>query len=194
MRLFAGIAMEKDLRNRVAQVLVKCARVRSGVKWVTPDLLHFTVRFFGEVPEDGSGPLREALRKAATVTDAFTLEVGGFGAFPDLERPRVLFASVLRGREPMRLLAEALALSTATLGFPPPEETFHPHLTLGRVKTGQGIREAVRELSEVVPAHLGKMKAERLTLFESRLAPEGPSYHNLDEFPLVSGGNNPIDS
>jgi RNA 2',3'-cyclic 3'-phosphodiesterase len=181
MRLFAGIAISSDLRNRATQVLSKCARVKADVKWVKPDRLHLTVRFFGEVPVEGLAPLKEALARAALQQGPFQMELGGYGAFPKIGKPRVFFIPVLRGAEPMAVLAAAVTRETEALGLPDPGEEFHPHLTLGRVKSSQGAEDAVRELQQVAPAHLGKMKVERFTLFESRLSSGGAEYQALAE-------------
>jgi 2'-5' RNA ligase len=184
VRLFTGIALEADLGNRAGQVLSKCARVKSGVKWVKRDLLHLTLRFFGEQPDSLLTPLKEALSEAAGLHGPFALELGDCGAFPDLDHPRVLFVPVLRGGEILAALSQDITRCAAARGFAAPEETFHPHLTLGRVKSSLGVADAVRELKEVAPHHLGKMKADRFRLFESRLLPAGPEYRVVDEFPL----------
>jgi 2'-5' RNA ligase len=184
MRLFAGIPVPSELRQRAAQVLGKCARSGADVRWVRPANLHLTVRFFGETAEDVLPRLKEALAAAARTREPFSLELGGYGAFPEVERPRVLFVPVLRGGESLAALAEAVLRGTEDLGFPPPGEEFHPHLTLGRVRSRRPSDDSLRELHQVAPARLGRMRVASLHLFESMLSAKGPEYRHLDEFPL----------
>jgi 2'-5' RNA ligase len=57
--------------------------------------------------------------------------VGGFGAFPGFDRPRVIWA----GLEPdpaLELLQHRVEQEFGPLGFPPDGRPFRPHLTLGR--------------------------------------------------------------
>ena len=62
---------------------------------------------------------------------ALPLVVGGFGAFPGFERPRVIWA----GLEPdpaLDVLQHRVEQEFVPLGFPTESRPFRPHLTLGR--------------------------------------------------------------
>jgi 2'-5' RNA ligase len=57
----------------------------------------------------------------------------------------------------------------------PEDRPYNPHLTLARVREAVGLRAAplLDGVSEVV---LGVTQVDAITLFESRLSPQGPTY------------------
>jgi len=184
MRLFVGIPIPPELRHRAAQVLSKCARSGADVRWVRPANLHLTVRFLGEVGEETLESLKQSLAQAARESGPFTLELGGYGAFPKIERPRVLFVPLRRGADDLTRLAGAVDRALHETGFQDREEAFQPHLTLGRVRSHRPTDDAVRELHQVAPESLGRMKVKGFNLFESMLSAKAAEYRVLEEFTL----------
>jgi RNA 2',3'-cyclic 3'-phosphodiesterase len=110
--------------------------VREGglpLKWVRPDGLHLTLKFLGDVDDAREPDLRTALRQAAGAGEArpVTLQIEGFGVFPDFRRPRVVWAGVAPDPA-VELLQHRVEQAFAPLGFPTEARAFRPHLTLGR--------------------------------------------------------------
>lgn len=102
-----------------------------AIKWVPPEGIHVTLKFLGEVPEGREAQLRGALGRAAAGGGALSLVVGGFGAFPGIDRPRVIWA----GLEPdpaLEGLQQRVEREFVPLGFPSESRPFRAHLTLGR--------------------------------------------------------------
>ena len=105
------------------------------LKWAPPEGIHVTLKFLGEVPDAREPELRAALGRAAGGGRALSLVVRGFGAFPALERPRVIWA----GLEPDRALAllqRRVEQEFVPLGFPSESRPFRAHMTLGRAARG----------------------------------------------------------
>lgn len=101
------------------------------IKWMRPEGIHVTLKFLGEVPDAREPELRAALGRAAAGGRALSLGVGGFGAFPGIDRPRVIWA----GLDPdpaLELLQQRVEREFVPLGFPSEGRPFRPHLTLGR--------------------------------------------------------------
>ena len=48
MRLFVAVWLDKELRETVGDFIAELAHGSSGVKWVVPEQLHFTLKFLGE--------------------------------------------------------------------------------------------------------------------------------------------------
>jgi RNA 2',3'-cyclic 3'-phosphodiesterase len=111
------------------------------IKWVRPDGIHLTLKFLGSVEEAREPALRAALAQAAAPGGAtresgeggggVTVHVEGFGAFPDVERPRVVWAGVAPDPA-LELLQHRVEQVFAPLGFPTEARAFRPHVTLGR--------------------------------------------------------------
>lgn len=101
------------------------------VKWVRGDGIHVTLKFLGDVADEREADLVAALRRAAAGARALSLAFEGFGAFPDLQRPRVVWAGITP--EPaLEILQHRVEQEFAPLGFPIEGRAFRPHATLGR--------------------------------------------------------------
>ncbi|GBC98364.1 RNA 2',3'-cyclic phosphodiesterase [bacterium HR17] len=183
VRSFIALALSDEVRTVLTELLVELSRTGAPVKWVEPENLHLTLKFLGEVPEGQITEIVAALGAVARATPAFTFTVRGVGGFPDLRRPRVLWVGVDAPRELLQLhrMVEA---AMERLGFPPEKRAFHPHITLGRVKTFNGLAAVLTVLQRYAGAMFGVTVARQLTLFRSDLSREGPTYTPLAHLPF----------
>ena len=69
-------------------------------------------------------------------------------------------------------------------GFEPERRPFSPHLTLGRVRSLRGWARLRGKLEAAARRDFGRSTVEAMTLYESRLAPEGSTYLELGRFAL----------
>jgi len=153
------------------------------VRWVREDGVHITIKFLGEQPATRESEIAVALSAVASRSRPFSLALQRLGAFPDLSRPRVIWA----GLEPvpaLELLQHDVEETLAGLGFEPEGRPFHPHLTLGRAKAGAR-RDQFAALESLL-AHpvSGDFGVQHLALMESQLTPGGARYRTVREFPL----------
>jgi 2'-5' RNA ligase len=131
VRLFVALNFPDPVRQGLWERAAPLRELGLPVKWVRPDGIHLNLKFLGEVPDAREPELRAALGRATARGRALPLSIGGFGVFPDLERPRVLWAGI----EPdpaLELLQHRVEEEFGPLGFPPEGRPFRPHLTLGR--------------------------------------------------------------
>ena len=70
------------------------------------------------------------------------------------------------------------------IGFQPEDRPFHPHLTLGRMKSSRGKEELVGRMEKHREEEFGDFQVERMILFKSDLTPSGPIYTLLKELKL----------
>ena len=64
-------------------------RPGDAVSWVKRENLHYTLRFMGELGDDGLGRVKQAAEDAARAGPAFAAALGALGAFPNPRRARV---------------------------------------------------------------------------------------------------------
>jgi 2'-5' RNA ligase len=76
----------------------------------------------------------------------------------------------------------------ARAGIAAEPRPYTPHLTLARVREAAGLRSAGL-LEATGEATLGTTTVEAITLFESRLSPQGPTYVALQKTSLAGGGH-----
>jgi 2'-5' RNA ligase len=157
-------------------------KTRADLKTVGRDNLHFTVRFLGEISEDTVKEVDRRLQGLAL--PSFDVQVRGVGAFPDLRRPRVVWAGV--SRETERAIDEAASVFIGALqGLGRPEDhEFHPHITLSRVRSPMNAGGLISFLQQNADRDFGATRISSLKLKSSLLAPSGPTYTDVREYAL----------
>lgn len=176
MRLFVAINLPLELRQRLWEAAEPLRAAGYPVRWVALDGMHLTLKFLGEVKADREPPVLAGIGAAVQGAKCFTLPLGGFGAFPSVSRPRVLWA----GCEPvpaLELLQHRVEQEMERLGFPLEGRAFHPHLTLGRTQR-DARAGAFPDLEERMNALRfdGEAWVDSVDLMESHLAREGARY------------------
>jgi len=97
----------------------------------------------------------------------------------------VLWIGTGEGTAAMVEAHAALARRLAPLGYLPETRAYSPHVTLARVKEPSRAARAVRQALADDPAICGTTGVDALTLFRSRLSPQGASYEPLLRVPLT---------
>lgn len=183
-RLFVAVDLDAATRAQVARVAQDARRLYStGLRmtWVDPDRLHLTLEFFGSADAAFEETARSALARPFSLPP-FALTLDGLGLFPPKGPPRVLWFGIARGMTELRRLRQQIQ---ERLGERPGRrEVFHPHLTLARFRE-PAPREAGPKLLEI-KASAGPCVIDRVTLYQSRLSPKGPTYSALAEAALVA--------
>ena len=173
----AFTAVSDELRKRASTLAP-----RARITWVPADRAHVTVRFIGHVDDAAAGAITAALAPPLAVKP-FDLTVSGVGAFPPSGAPRVIWAGLTGGVEPLMNVEREVAARLERCGVVPEDRPYRPHLTLARVKEGGGLRSRTL-LEGLTERALGATRVEAITLFESRLSPKGPTYVPLQQTPL----------
>lgn len=183
MRLFVAIDLPSNIKEKLANIQAKLKEANAGVRFVSPEGIHLTLKFLGEVAEDRVGKVVEALAENVPRISPFNLKVEGLGAFPSISRPRVVWAGV-KAPDELLTLAEEIEKAMVKLGFPKEERDFSPHLTLCRIKSPQGIDRLIKIVMEEKDISLGEFTADGYFLIQSILRPEGARYIKIRRFNL----------
>ena len=179
MRLFIALTLTSEVQSELTR-FVETLKPAAGstIRWVKPTNLHLTLKFLGEVREQNSKQVLDAVRQVANETLPFTFSLQGSGVFPDWRHPRVLWVGV-QSAEPMVHLSERLDKNLQTLGFSPEGRPFNPHLTIGRVNDGMSethLKGLMTQFSQIENRLFGSIQAEEMHIIKSDLRPEGPIY------------------
>jgi 2'-5' RNA ligase len=177
MRLFVGIDLPWELRQRVA--MLAGAGIQ-GARWVPAENYHVTLRFIGEAPRYLAEELDHAL--AALKVPSFTLTLGGIGTFGKAGRSQSLWLGVERS-EPLERLQGKIETALQRCGLEPERRRFSPHVTLARLDNG-----AEAKVAAFVQAHnlfrAEPVPVEHFTLFSSLLGKDQPVYAPEVEYRL----------
>lgn len=182
MRVFLALELDAEVRGRLAELGREIRPLAPRARWVRPEAMHLTLRFFGEVSADRVETLGARLSEAFAGLSAFALEFRGCGVFPDPGDPRVLWVGV---PEPPPALFELQSRAEAiarAFGFAPERRRYEPHLTVARFRGPErGIDSILRTCGD---RDFGRTPIDAAVLFESRLSPSGSSYLGLQVYPL----------
>jgi RNA 2',3'-cyclic 3'-phosphodiesterase len=184
IRAFFAVELPAEIRSFLADLQNQCKPCGPEVKWVRPDSVHLTLKFLGAVSSDAIPSLEAAARETCEPTPPFTVGLNGAGAFPGLQRPRVVWVGVSDPSNSLSKVSARLDQLLAPLGFPQEKRAFRPHLTLGRSRSERAapdLSAKIRSLEGMVGPFFS---ADRLVLFESLLKPSGAEYSRLFEVPF----------
>ena len=125
IRAFIAVELPEGLKKELSELETQLKKNSPPVvKWVDPNSIHITLKFLGEISEDSIEELMLAIEEAAQGTTPFQLEVRELGAFPNLERPQVLWVGVKGELEKIAQLQKRIESNTEQLGFPASPELF----------------------------------------------------------------------
>ena len=178
VRCFVAVELPTTMRDEMGRLNSSIAT--EGLRLVRPELMHITMKFLGDVPQERVGAVADALGgvKAAS----FSVQVKGIGSFPG-RAVRVVWLGLVGN---FRELYEGIERALIPLGFPPEDRGFSPHVTLGRV--GRPSPDMNQKLLAKMAPHtnidLGSFRVDRFYLKKSTLTRGGPIYEDLAGFPL----------
>jgi len=171
-----------EVRENLMRVEEELRQTRADIKLVEKENLHFTVKFLGEIPESMVEEIDKRIR--ALALQRMEVGVRGLGAFPDLRRPRVVWAgvapqdlqSVSNGGQQVIDALEGIGESD--------DRGFHPHITLARVRSPRNLESLASVIRERSAKEFGRSTISALKLKSSDLTPSGPIYRDVKEYSL----------
>ena len=187
MRLFFAVFPSPEVQQAAFAVEESLRRPGDGVSWIKIENLHYTMRFLGEVGDDGARRATEAAAEAASDTRAFDAKLGGLGAFPNARRARVLWIGLAEGSEALAGVARDLEAALRRRGFDRADRKFSPHLTMGRVRIPKEDWTARLAEARAPDPSRARFRVDRLQLMESKLSPKGSTYTVRSEAKLGDG-------
>lgn len=191
IRSFLAIEFPESLKEIIAGYLKDLKQVPSKIKWVSPGQSHLTLKFFGSISEELVGKISLTLLKVLIDCPRIRLNLKGIGAFPNLFRPRVIWAGLGGETETLQEIYQAIEQALVPLGIPKEDRPFHPHLTLGRNKLKEVNEPLYRLLSQWSKGESEPFVIQEVILFKSDLKPQGPVYTKLGVFPLKQKEGSP---
>ena len=182
MRAFVAIDLAPDLKITMEALIRNIKKDAKGIKWTNSAEMHLTLKFLGDIPPEKAGDVIGLLRTIAEKNNIFPLQLKGTGTFPPGRKRgvRVIWAGITETLE-LISLHEELEEGFEKIGFPREDRPFHPHLTLGRVKSTDGIEPLLDKLDKYRETDFGGMMVDRIRFFESVLKPDGAHHSVLGE-------------
>lgn len=180
VRCFVSIDIEEpNLLARLIGIQRLLEDSGADLKTVETENIHITLMFLGDVEESWLVELTNKITQMSF--KPFKIEFKGVGVFPNLSKPRVVWAGISKGLEQLNLVYKDLEAKVSGMGFKLDEKGFSPHVTLARVRSGKNRDKLVELLRNLEDDFLGEMIAKRIRLKKSLLTSEGPIYSTITQ-------------
>ncbi|HJJ22938.1 MAG TPA: RNA 2',3'-cyclic phosphodiesterase [Nitrosopumilus sp.] len=179
MRTFVAIEISNnDIINSIKKFQTE---INIDAKPVESKNFHFTLQFLGEITEEISQKIIQALRTIEF--SSFSVNLKGVGAFPKPKFPRVIWIGTDDdGGNMLIQLSKKVKKVLEPLGFFP-DKSFNPHITIFRIK--KKVEDITKELDSQKMIDFGVQEVTSIKLKKSELSSNGPNYSDLEEIKAV---------
>jgi 2'-5' RNA ligase len=182
-RLFAAIRINPSEAFLSRYFSLKQQLKNEKIRWVDPENIHITLKFFGETPEHHIPGINAALKEASSSMGPFSITIVNTGIFGSSYNPKVIWFGIDPHKE-ITTLSNHIFEKLENAGIPKDRQNFVPHLTIARMK----FLADKKYFQKVIDAHKeGQIQNEEVNqfhLFESILRPQGPKYALIRSFDL----------
>jgi 2'-5' RNA ligase len=185
VRSFISIDLEdQQILSRIASILSSLQSLGGDLKPVERENIHLTLKFLGNVSAPRLGEVKSSLQQV--IFSAFTAEIKGAGAFPNLNHMNVIWVGVNEGWSQVEQIYEQVEKISSSLGFRRENRPFSPHITIARVRSGRKRNEVANFLQRLTEESFGTITVDKVRLKQSILSSSGPKYSTLLEIPPQS--------
>lgn len=183
IRLFVALKIETEIQQKFGAVISDFKTKGGKVKWIDAKNLHITLKFLGNTDRRDVDPIISQLQDSLKNFQAIESDFNNLGGFPNLRKPKVIWTDIDKNKNAVVDLAESINESFTEINIEKNDKPFKPHLTLGRVKSYEGITSLTDYLAnykfENIPVTFNKVQ-----LIQSTLTQQGPIYRTLEEITL----------
>ena len=180
--LFVALPISEALKTKIEPILLHLQELGSELKVVSSHNLHFTLKFLGELEDDKINEIKNRLSSLIQGYHRFSIRIKGLQVFPSYEQINIISL----GAESPELIQLMKKINEELNDLRPETRKEIPHLTRARVKFQKNKEKLTEFLQSLVHRKFAVMPADKIILYESRLAPSGPVYSIIEEFILSS--------
>jgi len=185
VRSFVSIDLDdQQILSRVGSITSSLQAIGGDLKPVERENIHLTLKFLGNVSSSRLSEVKTSLHQLAF--PAFTMEIKGAGAFPNLNHMTVIWVGVNEGWSQVEQIYEHVEKLLSPLGFRKENRPFSPHITIARVRSGRKRDETANFLQQLNDESFGSFIVDKVRLKQSILSSSGPKYSTLLEIPAQS--------
>lgn len=182
IRCFIALPSHQDVKQAISIIQQKLIETGADVRWETPDKFHMTLKFLGNCEPSKLALLTAQMELLPRNVSILRVGYNKVGAFPNEQRPRVVWIGAEPDETLMRLQRDVESLCER-FGFERENRAFHPHITLGRVKGTRNMGRLTETLKSLTLEPIQSV-CTHFDLMRSDLKPSGSVYTVLRSFPF----------
>jgi len=184
IRTFLAIDLDPEILQTIKNIQDDLKNIDCDIKWVKPENINLTLKFLGEIKDKRIDAINQALEDLFQSTAPIKTELTELGAFPIIDKPRVLWVGLKDKERQIVQLVASLEKKLLTIGFKKDQKLFTPHITIGRIRSPKNLNLLSQAISNhSLPTGLTQT-IQSVTLNKSTLTPQGPIYETLSTFKL----------
>jgi len=147
-------------------------------KWAPLENLHITYKFIGNSTDNQIILIKESLKMILNKEEPVNLIFKGFGAFPNLNNPKVFFLKLNDKTGILEEIHSFVEEQLALIGFKKDTKKFIPHITVKRPKYVDS-KTFIQKIKQFENTVFGHQNSIELNIVESKLLPEGAKYFKI---------------
>jgi RNA 2',3'-cyclic 3'-phosphodiesterase len=178
MRTFIAIDTPDHIKREMTKVQSELRRSAADVRWETSDKFHITLKFLGETKETMVDDIIENIQALCSKFSPFALQYDRVGCFPNMKNPRVIWIGCRDISQNLSKIKIMLDKELKQFGIESEERAFHPHITLGRVKSEREIKNLI-PIIENLTFKSEVIECGQILIMKSILKPSGSVYSTL---------------
>ena len=171
------MALEIEPNGKMLDVIDALAKI-PGSKPVSPENIHVTMKFLGEVKASRLQEITDAACAACAGFEPFQAELKGVGVFAHPGKARVFWLG-LEPADRMKSLAGKIDEEMSHLGFEREKRDFSAHVTLARFRKRPRPGHVKELLEKWDKESFGSQLVDGVAVKKSTLTPRGPIYETV---------------
>lgn len=180
IRCFVAIEIPETIQTLLTSAQEELRKFVRGVSWVKRENIHLTLRFLGDVTPNQISVIKYSIEQVTDTRSPFSMELGGIGAFPNLSRPRIIWAGVKIGADEVVAIAREIDLRLSRRGYERDGKPFRPHLTLARLKSRTNLKPLIDVFQQYDTISGARMMVKQVRIVQSQLRRGGAVYTPLE--------------
>ena len=181
IRTFISLEISDEALTQILKIRDDNISRMENVRWEEKDKLHLTLKFLGDINSEMIAAFSRSLEEIAGRHESLSLSFSEFGVFKRENKFKILWIGLKEN--PMLLqIVDEIESSFTKYGFEKEKRKFKSHITLLRFR-GLEDSEKILSLTQVKLPEIN-FRANKVTLYESKLMPSGSVYRSLKNFYL----------
>jgi 2'-5' RNA ligase len=185
LRLFIAVDLPEDIKKTLSALGRELATTGADVAWVASGNCHLTIKFLGAVRSEKIIEIAGILNACFSGRERFNVTLHELGCFPTIASPKIVWAGLEDDKQILKGCALSVETRLSQCGFEKEKRGFQAHVTLGRIRSPRNKDALTKKIVETNQRFEKKQfLVDNVTLFESRLAPQGPTYSVVHQVKL----------
>lgn len=178
MRLFVGIPISTDVRDRLKSEVDSIPELPSHCRMVDPEQWHFTLAFLGDVAEDRMEGLSLLLSTAFEHPPKGAFRFTDLRTFPPRRSAYVVANALAEPASEWIAYIERMRDMVSVAAPHVDRKPWVPHVTIGRSKKGELLEPWRRDIQAF------DWRPTSFALIQSVQTPNGSKYTTIHDYPL----------